>query len=301
MNAAELVKEALMPDGGRSPLLPREDAREAALFFVVAALCFLAALTGLATRAAYGAAESWAGQVQGEITIRLVEGGSEEADELASLLEGLPGVDRAMPEDREITESLLAPWLGSNLPDDLPISRYLSVSASPDAADLTDRILEAAEGAGFQIEVESHQQWANDVERSLGILRLVGIVALILLLTIVLSVIAFATHAALLARREVVIVLHTCGASDRFISRLFEHRFFGLGLRAGGLGALFALFGAMLLFFAAKQSGDRSWLLPQMSPDIGTFIVLIITPLIAAIVAMIAARITVTRALNELY
>ena len=57
----------------------------------------------------------------------------------------------------------------------------------------------------------------------------------------------------------------------------------------------------MLLFFAAKQSGDRSWLLPQMSPDIGTFIVLVMTPLIAALVAMIAARITVTRALNELY
>ena len=290
-----------MYDTKRSPLLPREDAREAALFFVVAALCFLAALTGLATRAAYGAAESWAGQIQGEVTVRLLEGSAEDADGLAALLEGLSGVRRATPEDREVTESLLEPWLGTNLPEDLPISRYLAVSTVPEAGDLTRQISEAAEGAGFQIEVESHQQWANDVERSLGILRMVGIVALVLLLTIVLSVIAFATHAALLARREVVIVLHTCGASDRFISRLFEHRFFGLGLRAGGLGALFALLGAMLLFFAAKQSGDRSWLLPQMSPDIGTFIVLVMTPLIAALVAMIAARITVTRALNELY
>jgi cell division transport system permease protein len=33
-------------------LLPKEDAREAALFFVVCALCFLAALSGLVARAA---------------------------------------------------------------------------------------------------------------------------------------------------------------------------------------------------------------------------------------------------------
>jgi len=289
-----------MSEPRKSPLLPQEDARETALFFVVSALCFLAALTGLATRAAYGAAESWAGQVQGEVTVRLIEGGEDAARTLADLLVELPGVASAAPEDRDVTEDLLAPWLGENLPDDLPISHYIELQVSPERANITSEIAEAARGAGFEVEVEDHQLWASDLERSLNILRLIGMVALILLLTIVISVIAFATHAALLARRDVVSVLHTCGASDRFISRLFEYRFFGLGLRAGGIGALFALLGAMLLFFGAKQAGDRSWLLPQMSPDIGTFLVLLITPVIAATVSMIAARITVSRALGEL-
>ncbi|MAP94406.1 MAG: cell division protein FtsX [Ponticaulis sp.] len=289
-----------MAEARRTPLLPREDAREAALFFVVAALCFLAALTGLATRAAYGAAETWAGQVQGEITIRLLEGGDTAATSLATMLEELPGIQSAIAESREETEDLLTPWLGENLPEDLPVSRYIAVQLESGATEMPAAISEAAEGAGFQISLEEHQSWARDVERSLGLMRLTGMVALILLVTIVLSVIAFATHAALLARKDVVNVLHTCGASDRFISRLFEHRFFSLGLKAGGIGALFALLGAMLLFFAAKQSGDRSWLLPQMSPDIGTFLVLLATPLFAAIVAMVAARLTVTRALGEL-
>lgn len=289
-----------MNDTRRSPLLPQEDARETALFFVVAALCFLAALTGLATRAAYGAAQSWAGQVQGEMTIRLLEGGEDAAQSLADLLKELEGVETARAEDREETEALLAPWLGENLPEDLPVSRYIELQVDPDIDRIGETILETARGAGFQIEIEKHQAWARDLERSLGILRLIGMVALALLLTIVLSVIAFATHASLLARRDVVNVLHTCGASDRFISRLFEYRFFGLGLKAGGIGALFALFGAMLLFFAAKQSGDRNWLLPQMSPDFGTVFVLILTPLVAALVSMIAARVTVSRALSEL-
>ena len=290
-----------MSERRRSPLLPDEDAREAALFFVVAALCFLAALTGLATRAAYGAAQSWAGQVQGEVTLRLLNGGEEEAKLLASQLQALAGVQTAEVESREETESLLRPWLGDKLPADLPISRYIALKTDRSADEnIISTIRKASDEAGFTVEIEDHEKWARDVERSLGILRLIGMVALMLLTTIVVSVIAFATHAALLARRDVVNVLHTCGASDRFISRLFEYRFFSLGLKAGGLGALFALLGAMLLFFAAKQSGDRSWLLPQMSPDIGTFVMLVITPVFAGVVSMIAARITVSRALTEL-
>ena len=225
------------------------------------------------------------------------------AELLGSLLE-TAGFSISYHEFADTRTSLVARIGGSSDTKPLCYTGHLDVvplGGAPWTVDpFAGEIAEAARGAGFEVEVEDHQLWASDLERSLNILRLIGMVALILLLTIVISVIAFATHAALLARRDVVSVLHTCGASDRFISRLFEYRFFGLGLRAGGIGALFALLGAMLLFFGAKQAGDRSWLLPQMSPDIGTFLVLLITPVIAATVSMIAARITVSRALGEL-
>ena len=289
-----------MAEPRKSPLLPEEDAREAALFFVVAALCFLAALTALATRAAYGAAETWAGQIQGEMSIRLIDGRSSDADRLAESLRTLDGVLSVTVEDRKDTEALLEPWLGSDLPDDLPVPAYITLKTDKDAENLTERIKTQADDQGIAIAIEVFELWAEDVERSLGVMRLAGLIALGLLVTIVISVIAFATHAALLARRDVVNVLHTCGASDRFIARLFEFRFFGLGLKAGMIGAMFALLGALLLFFTARQSGDRSWLLPQMQPDIGTFIVLLITPLVSAAVSMFAARLTVTRALAEL-
>ncbi|MEO0721274.1 MAG: cell division protein FtsX, partial [Pseudomonadota bacterium] len=54
-----------------TPLLPVDDAREAALFFVVCALCFLAALAALSAKATYGAAEGWTAEVEGELTVRL--------------------------------------------------------------------------------------------------------------------------------------------------------------------------------------------------------------------------------------
>lgn len=289
-----------MADKHRSPLLPSEDAREAALFFVVAALCFLASLTGLATRAAYGAAESWVGQVQGEMIVRMEEASETDAQHFADVLSGLEGILSAVPESREDTEKLLEPWLGTSLPDDLPMPRYIKVQSDPDVEGIAARIASYGDDYSFDVTVEEEEVWAGDVERALGLLHLIGLVALTLLATIVVSVIAFATHAALLARQDVVNVLHTCGASDRFISRLFEFRFFGLGLKAGLMGALFALLCALALFYLARQAGDRSWLLPQMSPDIGTFVVLVITPFVSAFVSMIAARITVSRALSEL-
>ena len=49
-----------------TPLLPVEDAREMALFFVVGALCFLAALATLSAKSTYGAARSWTAEVEGE-------------------------------------------------------------------------------------------------------------------------------------------------------------------------------------------------------------------------------------------
>lgn len=284
----------------RSPLLPHEDAREAALFFVVAALCFLAALTALATRAGYSAATTWAGQVQGEAMVRLVEGTPEDAARLVTSLEGKTGIEAARVEDRDETERLLSPWLGRDLPEDLPIPVYVQVRGLGEARVIESSIQAAADDIGLEVDIDIFADWAGDLQRVLGIVRIAGIIALMLLCTIVISVIAFATHAALLARRDVVTVLHTCGASDRFISRLFEYRFFGLGLKAGIMGSLFALFGALLLFFLAQQGEDRTGLLPQLAPDFGTLVILVLTPTLSALVAMIAARVTVTRALSEL-
>jgi cell division transport system permease protein len=113
-------------------------------------------------------------------------------------------------------------------------------------------------------------------------------------------VIAFATHAALLARRDIVDVLHLSGARDRFIASLFERRFWVLGLRAGAVGALLALGAAAAAIFAAKAHGGHAGLLPELSLDYLDLVVLVLTPVIAGLAARIAARVTVIRALKSM-
>jgi cell division transport system permease protein len=278
-------------------LLPLEDAREAALFFVVGALCFLAALAALSAKSTYGAARAWTAEVEGEFTVSLSGADAVAADTAARLLAGVEGVTTARAfSDAEIAE-LLAPNFGeSGLPADLPVPRLIAVTAEGEAG---PAISQALHEAGYDAAVDSHTEWAGDVRRMLAISRIVALSIVALLAFTAIGVIAFATHAALLARRDIVDVLHVAGAKDRFIASLFERRFWLLGLRAGTVGALVALASVAVLIALGRSGAERSGLLPQLSLDFPDLAVLVVTPVIAGLAARLAARITVMRSLKS--
>ncbi|MBA4337930.1 cell division protein FtsX [Hyphomonas sp.] len=281
-------------------LLPLEDAREAALFFVVGALCFLAALAALSAKSTYGAARAWTAEVEGEYTVSLSGADATAADEAARLLAGLDGVITARAfSDAEIN-ALLEPNFGkSGLPADLPVPRLIAVTGAADAEDLGARISIALHDAGHSAAVDAHAEWAGDVRHMLSISRIAALSIVALLSATAIAVIAFATHAALLARRDIVDVLHVAGAKDRFIAGLFERRFWLLGLRAGTVGALVALASVAILIALGRSGAERSGLLPQLSLDFPDLAVLVVTPVIAGLAARIAAGITVMRSLRS--
>jgi cell division transport system permease protein len=127
---------------------------------------------------------------------------------------------------------------------------------------------------------------------------LVALVAVILLGATAIAVIAFATHATLLARRDMVELLHLTGARDNYISGLFEKRFLMLGVQAGAVGALLALGAAAFILFVVRQSEERIWLLPQLSLSLADGLILGLAPLLAGAAAMLAAKVTVLRSLS---
>ncbi len=281
------------------PLLPMSDAREAALFFVVCALCFLASLAALSARATYSAAADWTVSVEGELTVRLESADSRAIAEAEALVAAMPGVASARAIDRDETAALLAPWFGADgLPAGLPLPVLIEVTAAPGSGRIASDIQRRLAERGFAATVDDHSDWAGDVRRSLGVLRLAALSAVALLAATAIAVIAFATHAALLARRDIVEVLHLSGAEDRFIANLFERRFWILGLQAGTVGALAALGGVAFLVFAAGSAPGRAWLLPQLRFDFWDFAILVIAPVIAGYAARGAARLTVMRELS---
>jgi cell division transport system permease protein len=282
-----------------SSLLPLEDAREAALFFVVGALCFLAALAALSAKSTYGAARAWTAQVEGEFTVSLSGADASAADMAAKLLAGIEGVETARAfSDAEIN-ALLEPNFGqSGLPEDLPVPRLIAVTAEAGADDLGPGLSTALNAAGYTAAVDSHGEWAGDVRHMLSVSRIVALSIVALLSATAIAVIAFATHAALLARRDIVDVLHIAGAKDRFIAGLFQRRFWLLGLRAGTVGALLALASVALLIALGRSGAERNGLLPQLSLDFHDLAVLVITPVLAGLAARLAAGVTVRRALR---
>lgn len=281
-----------------SPLLPLKDAREAALFFVVAALCFLAGLAALTARATYGAAASWTAEVEGELTVSLSGADWSKAETAHALISSDPGVASARLFTKAEIDALLAPNFGSRgLPDSLPVPKLIAVTARPGASDLGIRLARTLKTQGYIAAVDEHAVWAGDVRRALAALRLGAFATVGLLGATAIAVIAFATHAALLARRDIVDVLHLSGARDRFIAQLFERRFWDMGLKAGLACALVAL-GAVAVAGFAAASQARSGLLPEIVLGPMDGLILIITPLVAGLAARLAARWAVLGALK---
>src|SRR5262249_30168540 len=151
---------------GGAPLLPREDAREAALFFVVSALCFLAALSGLVARSAYDAANTWTDQVTGQITIR-IRGDDAATARALEHVKSTAGIREPHALDGREAPDLLKPWLGAaGVPEDLPLPHLIAAEAQPGATGVGEKISQKMMAAGIDASVDDHVVWSQDVKRA---------------------------------------------------------------------------------------------------------------------------------------
>jgi len=300
---AALKKTAFNRAGRRraAPLLPPGDAQDATLSFVVGVLCFLACLAVIAALGADRAAQGWRGQLAGSATVIVRPKGDETADAAAAraaeTLAGVKGVVEAAALEPAKARALLKPWVGDDtVLDDLPIPRLVTVDLDPHAPATADAMSRALTGAGVDASVDDHSLWLKDVIRAGVLARAAAVAAAALLACAAAAVIAFATGAGLAAQRDLVSVLHMAGAQDRYIAGLFQARFAALAALAGLFGAL----GAGALAAGVRLLGGGEGLTPALPLAWSDLAVLPACPLIAALVALLAARATARRLLKRM-
>jgi len=281
------------PRRRQAPLLPRRDARDGALVFVVATLCFLACLAVVAALGADRAARGWRADLTGSGTVVVRPNAGETADAAAAraaeALAGVKGVVEADALEREKAEALLRPWLGDEaVLHDLPVPRLVSIDLDPKAPASAAAMNRALKAAGVDASLDDHSRWLKDILRAAGIARAASIGVAALIAAAAGAIIVFATRAGLAARSDVVSVLHLAGAEDGFIADLFVVRFARMAALAGLIGAgAVAIVGA-----AARVSGGAAGLTPVLPLAWSDLIVLPACPLIAALIAALAARAT---------
>jgi cell division transport system permease protein len=287
------------------PLMPRGDARDGGLAFVIAVLCFFSCLAAVAALAADRAAGGWTAQLQGSATVLVRPQGDESADAAAAraaeALSGVRGVGEARALEKDKAAALLEPWLGKEaqgggLADDLPVPRLVTLDLDPDhpasAADLD----QALKVAGVDATVDDHSLWIKDIVRAgvwaraaaLGVFALTALAAA--------AVIAFAARAVLASRRQIVEVLHVAGAKDGFIAGLLARRFAAMAFAAGLAGAALAAgIGAAL-----RLAGGGEGLTPALPVAWIDLAMLLPCPVLAAAVAAMSARGAAMRLLKEM-
>lgn len=296
------MSEAFDPIRWRpASFLPEEDARDPALLFVVAVLCFLACLTAMGVIAGDRAAQGWAGQLTGEATVIVRARGGETPDAAAAraaeALAAVPGVSEARALEKEKAYALVKPWLGDvgDL-DDLPVPRLVAVGLDRKAPASAAALEKALKGHGLDAVVDDHSVWIKDIRNAAGVVRWTAATLLVLIAGAAAAVVAFATRAGLAARRDVVEVLHLTGAEDGQISNLFELRFARVAAVAGAAGAgAAALLGAIL-----RLVGGGQGITPALPIAWIDLVAVLPCPLLAALVAAVAARVTARRLIQRL-
>ncbi len=284
-----------------APLLPREDARDGALVFVVATLCFLACLAAVFTIGADRAARGWRTELTGSATVVVRAKAGETADAAAAraaeVLAGVRGVDEADALERDKADALLRPWLGDDdILKDLPVPRLVSVDLDAKAPASAADMDQALKAAGVDATVDDHSLWLKDILNAAALTRGAALAVAALIAAAAGAVIVFATRAGLAARADVVDVLHLTGAEDGFIADLFVVRFARMAATAGIIGAG----GAGLVAAAMRALGGGEGLTPALPLAWSDLLVLPICPLIAAVIAALAARATALALLKDM-
>ena len=196
--------------------------------------------------------------------------------------------------DRKAAEDLLRPWLGEAVLPDLPMPFLVTVRLDPKAPASTIVLSRALAEAGLDASVDDHSLWRGEVERSAALITALSLAAFLLIACAAGAAIVYATRAGLQAQRNVIETLSLSVATEGYIAGLFQTRF---GLLAAGAGAVGALAAAVLIagLRGLGGAGGLTAALPLAWSDI---LLLSPCPLLAATVALVAARIAVLRTLG---
>jgi cell division transport system permease protein len=216
--------------------------------FLVAAMAFLAALALAGWVGAASLAQHWQQGAGSEVTVQVprprepaAQGGGARLDRVLALLAGAPGIASARPLSDEELGELLRPWLGSGAERlAVPLPAVIAVrlaDADVELGRLARRLDEAAPGTL----VESHDVWIRRLSVLARSLQACAGLALLLVAAVAAAVIAVATRAGLVARREAIEIVHGLGATDSYIAARFAGRATLLAATGGIAGAVLAL------------------------------------------------------------
>lgn len=267
--------------------------------FSAAVMAFLAVFAMALSMASGRLAARWGDELARSATLRISAPEGQRAaqtDAAMRVLETTAGVASARALTTEEQRDLLTPWFGPDVPvDSLPIPQLIEIVEDDqgyDAAGLRLRL--AAEVPGAVL--DDHTRWRRPLALAAQRLRLLGLIAIALIAASTAAMITLAASAALAANSQVIRVLRQIGARDSYIARAFVRRFTLRTLAGALVGTALGIAGVALLpatdtaggFLTGLGFHGPGWLLP-----------LVIPPL-AAVVAFLATRLAAFRSLRRL-
>jgi cell division transport system permease protein len=294
----------------QGPLFPKDAAPLRTLVAAMAVMCFLAVLAVGAIILIDRAVTHWSRGLATELTVQVRQVSNRDVEKdietVLALLKETEGVREAEALPRAASEELLAPWIGAEGLDKLPVPRLIRVliddKAPPDMAALEQQIATAVPPA----RLDSHRRWEAELRRMAGTLSILSWLVLALIALSAIAMVVSASRAVLAANQSIVEVLHLVGAEDRFIARAIDRRFLSAGFYAGliGLAGGVIVFAALGFFGGAEANGvaeaARSLFYIPRGAERYLLLWFLAVPLAAIIIALTTSRMTLMRMLSSM-
>ncbi|MBS0233271.1 MAG: ABC transporter permease [Proteobacteria bacterium] len=293
-----------------APVVPPGSVTGRSLTLVIAIMCFLACLTAGAVWMIKESSDAWLSDIASEVTVQVVPQDSGDVDktvaDVVSYLQKQPGIANVNAMSLDQSAALLQPWLGSSdVLKSLPVPRLIAVQVDrtnpPDLGRVADALTKTFKGASL----DDHRRWQQQIRAVTRSFALGGLAILALVGAATTAIIVSATRSAMASNREIVEVLHFVGATDKFISREFEKHFLRLGIKAGIVGAAFAMLVFMSMPAITELLGGGAVSAVEMQRLIGTgaldalgYVILGFVVVTIAGLCMVTSRVGVYRILN---
>lgn len=262
-------------------------------------LTVLAAALGLGT---LGAARSLDRQLAGRLTVQVVDADPARRDRDAARILGVlradPRVARATAVDQAQLAALLRPWLGDAGSDpDLPMPALIDADMRDNSDAAVAQVAAAARRVTSAARVDRHERWMSPVADFMKLLIGIGagLVGLMALATG--AVVVLAARAGLDTHSDTIDVMHMLGSTDVQVARLFQRRIARDTAIGGAIGTLGAL--AVVALVGNRLAGLGSALTDGAVLDPSAWAMLVVLPVVFVLLATLAARIAVLRALGQ--
>lgn len=270
--------------------------------WVIAIMIFLTVLAAAAGLALGSAARALSADLVGRLTIQLPEANpvlrETGKQAIISELGRLGVIQKIEPVSEDQLAALLEPWLGAEGRDaDLPIPALIDVElrrATPaDVAEVRKAVGAVAPAA----RVDEHARWLAPLASLLQSLKWLAAALVLLMAAATATTVVLAARGALNTHRPVIEVMHLLGATDGQVAGLFQRRI-ALDALFGGLAGLAGALAVMALV-GNRMSAIGSDLLGTAGLSWPDWAIILSLPLFGALLATVAARLTILLALRS--
>ena len=271
--------------------------------WVIGIMTFLTVLAAAAGLSLGYAVTAIGDDLAGRMTVQIVEANADvrarQTRAVVAELSRLSGVAQAVAFDEERTRALLSPYFDPrDFGDDLPVPALIDVQLSRPGALSAPDLRASIAGIAPSARVDANAQWLTPLTELLGTVRWLSVALVALMASATSAAVTLASRAAMNTHRQTIETMHLMGATDAQVARLFERRA-ALDALTGSLGG-FVLGALVVLFVGSRLEEVGAALIAEGGLGRAGWLGLAMLPPAAVVLAIVTARLTVTRALAKL-